>query len=154
MVVAWNINKKLLAGALACVLTTTSLVGCTTIKDFNYETDEQGYVTRLSSKITYSRINNDCKFIKVKNNITNEEYYTISIYLFNSVTWRHEDYDLFTSQNLSLGDFEKEYVGSVTAYLIAYKMVKDEYTEEELREVLNIFIENQEKDNSKQKVME
>ena len=51
---------------------------------------------------------------------------------------------------MSLGDFEKEYVGSVTDYLIAYKMVKDEYTEEELREVLNIFIENQEKDNTKQ----
>ena len=149
-----NINKKLLVGALTLAFTATSLVGCTTIESIDYTTNEQGYVNGFSSKISYEEIRKKCSFVKVKNNITNEEYYTIRISLFTADLLEFNCFDLFTSQDLSLGDFETEYVADVNKYLIAYNMVKDEYTEEELREVLNIFIENQEKDNTKQKIKE
>lgn len=149
-----NINKKLLAGALALVFTATSFVGCATISDIDYTTNEQGYVDGLSSKISYTKYIEKCSFIKVKNNIINDEYYTIGIRLFTDDLLDICCFDLFTRQNLSLGDFELEYVDDVNEYLVAYNMVKDEYTEEELREVLNLFIENQEKDNTKQKVKE
>ena len=151
-----NVNKKLLAGGLALTMICTSLTGCVSIDDIKYTKDESGYIQGIDGNVTY-KILESCDFYKVKNNITQEEYYTILLsdidFFGNSIIYSAY-YDIFTKQNLTEGDFELEIVGSITEYLIAFNMVKEAYSEEELKEILNKFIEIQEKENNKQLVKE
>jgi len=140
-----NINKKLIASILAVSLT-TPLIGCegeqwSSIGYVNYVIDENGYINGIDGTVQYWNLF-DCSFVKVYNNITDENYYTISL---RDVTDVH--YDIFTRQNLEDSEaFEVEYFGSIYTWLNALGTTKDAYSEEELRELLNIFIEKQEKD--------
>ena len=136
-----NINKKLIAGILAISLSTT-LTGCGSsyIRDINYTRDENEYINGFEGTIAYWNLEK-CNFIKVHNNITDEEYYTIGL----TDGWSEKLYDLFTRQYLEDSKvFEVEYLDTVYTWINALGMSKDCYTEEELRELLNIFIEKQE----------
>lgn len=140
-----NLNKKLIAGALTFVLITVPLTGCDarTVLDDNisYETNESGYISGITGTVSYEFLKN-CRFCKVENKITEETYYTIG---FNVRTYRWiEGYDIFTKQDFSKGRYGLEIVDSVVLWLENLNKAKTEYTEEELREVLNIFIEKQE----------
>lgn len=148
-----NINKKLLAGALALVFTSTSFVGCAKSEEtYTYETNESGYVVGFNGTMSYEYLSS-CEFVKVKNKIKNEEYYTIAdIYIGRYYSLRSIK-DIFTKQELKYQDiFEYERICHVSDYLIAYNMKKAEYTEEEVKEILNLFIKNQENETTKQKI--
>ena len=137
-----NINKKLITLALTSTLILTP--GCTgrlEIDEVVYATDEHGYISSIDQKLSYDFLKK-CRFCKVKNNITEEEYYTVGIHVSN---YRMpEGYDVFTRQDFFKGDFDLEIFDKLEPWLINLNMVKAEYTEEELRELLNIFIEKQE----------
>lgn len=137
-----NINKKLITLALTSTLVLTPLTGCKrAINDVVYATDENGYITSIDQKLSYDFLTK-CRFCKVKNNITEEEYYTVGIHVSN---YRMpEGYDVFTKQDFFKGDFELEIFDKLEPWLINFNMVKAEYTEEEVRELLNKFIEKQE----------
>ena len=137
-----NINKKILAGTLALTLLTCGLSGCTSIKDIEYRRNEQGYVDGIESNVNYKFLEK-CRFCKIENKITEETYYTI-VYNASNYRWV-EGYDIFTGQNLFEGSYNLEIIDSVKQWLNNLNMVKDEYTEEELKEILNKFIEKQEK---------
>lgn len=79
-----------------------------------------------------------CYFCKIENNQTNEEYYTIAydINTSNSV----EIFDLFEESSF---DTEKADIKLLEYVDENFDVVKNEYTYEELREILNMFIENQ-----------
>ena len=135
-----NLNKKLIAGALAFVLITVPLSGCVSIEDINYTKDESGYRDGIDGAVSYDFLKR-CRFCKVENKITGESYYTIGFGV-SDYRWI-EGYDIFTRQDFRKGDFGLDIYDSVQMWLENLNMVKDEYTEEELREILNIFIEKQ-----------
>ena len=137
-----NINKKIIAGTLVFTLLTTGLSGCTTIKDIEYRRNEQGYVDGIESNVSYKFLI-ACNFCKVENKVTQETYYTI-VYDASNYRWT-EGYDIFTGQNFFEGSFGLEIIDNVKKWLVNLNVVKDEYTEEELKEILNIFVEKQEK---------
>lgn len=136
-----NINKKLIAGTLIFTLSIVPITGCATIKDIKYTTDESGYINGIEGTITYKLLKK-CYFCEIKNNITEETYYTIC-YMANTYRGSH-GYDIFTKQDFSKGDFDLEIVDEVEDWLVSLNKVKENYVEEELREILNIFIEKQE----------
>lgn len=141
-----NINKKLIAGLLTFTLITVPLTGCLSIDDISYSRDESGYINGIDGTVSYDFLKH-CRFCKVQNNITNESYYTIG---FNITTYRYESgYDIFTRQDWYKGDFELEVYDSVEIWLENFNKVKEEYTEEELREILNIFVEKQQQKKKK-----
>lgn len=137
-----NINKKIIAGTLALTLLTFGLSGCASIKDIEYRKNEQGYVDGIENNVSY-RLLEYCKFCKIENKITEETYYTI-VYNPNNYRWV-EGYDIFTGQNLFEGSYNLEIIDSVKKWLNNLNMIKNEYTEEELKGILNAFIEKQEK---------
>lgn len=137
-----SMNKKIIAGTLTLTLLTFGLSGCTSIKDIEYRRNEQGYVDGIESNVSYKFLKK-CSFCKIENKITEETYYTI-VYNASDYRWV-EGYDIFTGQNLFEGSYKLEIIDSVKKWLNNLNMIKDEYTEEELKELLNIFIEKQEK---------
>ena len=139
-----NIKK----GAIALAFITTIALttpACASINDITYATDASGYIDSIEGTVSYKFLES-CNFVKVINNVTDATYYTIV--LREGITAK--PYDIFTKQYLNsmYGEtiFEKEYYDNVVAWLNALNMTKSEYTEEDLRELLNIFIEKQEKD--------
>ena len=139
-----NINRKILAGGLA--LTLISSVGCTIKTDMKYRTDENGYIVGIDGSISKGFLSN-CYFCKVKNNITEVEYYTIlkKQPVFTDRATFHKKYDLFTNQELTNENFEITDECSVTNYLNAINKIKDEYTEEELKEFVDEYASTKEK---------
>ena len=137
-----SINKKIIAGTLALTLITSGLSGCTSIKDIEYRRNEQGYVDGIENNVSYNFLKK-CSFCKIENKITNESYYTI-VYNANDYRWA-EGYEIFTGRNLFEGNYDLEIIDSVKKWLNNLNMIKDEYTEEEIKELLNTFIEKQEK---------
>ena len=139
------INKRIITMFLTSSLILTPLTGCfeNTIDDVIYATDENGYISSIDQKLSYDFLTK-CHFCKVINNITEEEYYAIGIQVTN---YRQvEGYDIFTRQNFLKGDFDLEILDELEPWLINLNIVKAEYSEEEIRNLLKIFIEKQEKD--------
>lgn len=139
-----NIKK----GAIALAFITTiafTTPGCgASIDDITYETNANGYIESIEGTISYDFLEH-CYFAKVTNNVTDETYYTISLVNDYGPTIKY--YDIFTKQNLHNVDaFDVECYDNITVWLNALNMTKSEYTEVELRELLNIYIEKQEKD--------
>ena len=146
-----NINKKLIASALALTLITTGLTGCSdvSIEDISYVQNEQDNTQSISGAVKYETLKY-CAFYKVYNNKTDERYYTIALQDEYNGSYTVKYYDIFTGQYLNYSDYVFKSIDTVENYLVNLDMVKDEYTEEELKGLLNVFINNQE--NSKQLV--
>ena len=142
-----NIKK----GAIALAFITTIALttpACASISDISYEKNASGYIDSIEGTVSYSVLE-DCYFVRVNNKITDEVYYTMMLHKADSVSF--VCFDIFTRQVIAGNEktkeiFDVETCDEVTDWLRALNMVKDEYTEEDLREILNIFIEKQEKD--------
>lgn len=138
-----NINKKLVAGALVFALALVPLAGCDAISidNINYVTNEQGNIDfTIDSNTLYY-----CSFYEVHNNETNEDYYTIGFRDEYNGSYFIKIYDVFTKEELKVSEKSFRSIKQVNHYLDELDMVKQSYTEAELREVLNTFVENQEK---------
>lgn len=140
-----NIKK----GAIALAFITTiafTTPACASISDISYETNASGYIDSIEGTVSYDVLE-DCRFVRVTNKITDEVYHTIMLHELGSV---FICYDIFTRQVIfsdkSVEIFDVETCDEVTVWLRALNMEQDEYTEEELINLLNIFIEYQEKD--------
>ena len=148
-----NISKKVFALGVTFALIPATFSGCTvatSIDGIEYARNEQGYIDGVKGLISIKYLKNS-GFYEVTNDITGEKYYAILIY----DAFRNCYYDLFTKQNISKGEFTRsDMINSVEDYLIAYEMIKEMYTPEDLQELLNIFIENQDKEKDKQLVKE
>lgn len=150
-----NVNKRLIVGALSLTLLTTTLSGCGfKIDDVNYIRNEQGYIDEIDGTISYEFLSNYCIFCKVQNNLTGNEYYTIAyrpskvVPVWNSYTY----FNIFNNQNLKTSNNTYNEIDNVENYLIELNMFKSEYTEEDLRQVLNMFIKMQENKQNKEYV--
>ena len=138
-----NVSKKIIAGTLGTVIIITTpitLTGCSTVKSINYVKNEQGDGQCISGTVDYE-ILKQCDFYKIFNFISKKEYYTILYkeWLFGNY------YDIFNNNKMYIKKFDGEKISSVESYLNSVDMVKDKYTEEELRDILNKFILEQEK---------
>ena len=136
-----NINKKILTGSLALILLTTGLTGCASvsIEDIKYKKNEQGYVQSLET------IKNDtlkyCGIYKVRNNKEDKLYYTICLRDDFNGTLQVKYYDIFTGEELKYSDCVFNMVEVLDDYLDSEKT---EYKEEELKNILNEFVQKEE----------
>ena len=140
-----NIKK----GAIALAFITTIALttpACASINDITYATNASGYIDSIEGTVSYELLEK-CYFARITNKITDETYYTI---MYHKNKPGYICIDTFTKQTVygeGFNDFfDIECYDGITDWLNVLNMVKDEYTEEELREILNIFIEKQEKD--------
>lgn len=141
-----NISKKALAGAMAFVLITTGLSGCSdvSIEDISYVQTEQDNAPSIEGTVSYETLKY-CAFYKVYNNKTEERYYTIALQDAYNGSYMVKYYDIFTGHQLDYSDYAFKSIDTVENYLVDLDMVKEEYTKEELNNLLNIFLNNQEK---------
>lgn len=151
-----NINQKLISGALAFALLTTGLTGCSdvSISEISYTVNEQDGSQNIDGTVSYETLK-CCSFYKVYNpNKPNGKYYTIALKDDYNGTLFVKYYDIFTGVELKYGNHGFQSIETVENYLINLDMVKKEYTEEELKGLLNKFIETEinSKKNNKQLV--
>lgn len=136
-----NINKKLITGTLVVAFMATSLVGCASVSidDIKYKKDEQGYVQSIDTigKDTLKY----CGIYKVRNIKEDKLYHTICLRDDFNGTYQVKYYDAFTGQELKYSDYAFHMVDVLDEYL---KEDKTEYTEEELRGILNKYLEKEE----------
>ena len=139
-----NINKKLIAGALALTFVTTGLTGCSdvSISEISYTVNEQDGSKSIDGAVGYETLKY-CSFYRVYNNKTNVKYYTIALQDAYNGSYMVKYYDIFTGQYLNYSDYAFKSIDTVENYLINLDMVKEEYTVEELKELLNKFIETE-----------
>ena len=137
-----NINKKIVAGTLVFVLVAVPLTGCNavSIDDIKYIKNEQGYVQSIDSirKDTLKY----CGIYKVRNIKEDKLYYTICLRDDFNGTYEVKYYDIFTGEELKHSNYSFHLVEILDEYLVEDK---ETYKEEELREILNIFVDNLEK---------
>ena len=144
-----NINRKLIAGSLALTFLTTPLTGCSkvSINDIKYIKNDQGYVQGIEESVSCDTLKY-CNFYEVYNQATESRYYTICLRDDFNGTYEVKYYDVFTGQELKYSDYVFSEVETLDDYL---DKEKTEYSEKELKEILNKVIEIQ-KENNKQLV--
>ena len=146
-----NVNKRLLAGAFAATIIATGLTGCTgavSIDDIKYKKDEKGYVQNIQENISVDTLKY-CEIYKVYDQKEEKRFYTICLRDDFNGSYHVKYYDIFTGVELVYSDYRFLSVGSLDEYLVEDKT---EYSEEELRGMLNSFVET--KENQKQLVKE
>lgn len=138
-----NINKKIIAGALTFALIGVPLAGCDAISidNINYVSNEQG---DINFTIDYKMLEH-CSFYRVYNNKIDKEYYTICLIDEYNGSYFIKTYDIFTKEELKISENSFKAITAVSHYLKELDMVKESYTETELKEILNVFVENHEK---------
>lgn len=137
-----NINKKLIAGALVFTLVSVPFAGCdsVSIDSINYVTTEQGNSFTVNRETI-----NYCSFYRVYNNKVDKEYYTIAFKDEFNGSYFVKYYDIFTKEEIKYSENSFKSIMPVNDYLEENDMVKEVYTSAELEEILNIFVEKQEK---------
>lgn len=135
-----NISKKLVTGALVFTLVGFPLMGCDAISidNISYASDEQG---NMMFNIDYNMLKH-CSFYRVYNNKIDKEYYTICLIDEYNGSYFIKTYDIFTKEELKISENSFKAITAVSHYLKEIDMVKDSYTETELKEILNVFIES------------
>lgn len=136
-----SINKKILAGTIVLGLTATTLMGCDTTTHFEYTTNEQGkYV--CNNVMKYSNIQkDDYKVIRIMRGTD------ITIYItkkeragyFSKGQEYFYYYDIFGTDVVYTNYSTKTTLlreENLEDYLINYDKVQEEYTEEEMQEIL------------------
>ena len=138
-----NISKKLVAGALTFALVMVPLDGCDSVS-----IDSIKY-TVSSGEVTKKGISNEnleyCYFYEVYNNKTKEKYYTIVFQDVWNGGYLIKYYDIFTEKQLMQSDFVIKYMDPIKKYLEEENLIKNEYTEEELKEILSNYVKTLEK---------
>lgn len=143
-----KINRKILAGAMSFVFLSSSFIVFT----LNKSKDKKIFINGV---VSYNTIATNDYFIKVENQTTNKEYYTIGVDGKNFIDDENKSkktYDLFTGEKLDNKTYEIEKLKLVKEYLTEIDMEQDEYTEDELKDILKIFAKNETKQGEKQKV--
>ena len=138
-----NIKK----GAIALAFITTiafTTPACASINDITYESNASGYKVGIEGTVSHKLLER-AKFVKVYNNLTEETSYTIGV-LEPLAGHRYDLFNRRSFANTGGGMWRYENLDDAEEWLISLDMLKDEYTEEELINLLNIFIEYQEKD--------
>ena len=138
-----NLSKKIIAGVLTFSLVGVPLTGCDAISidNISYKENEQGNIS-----FTVNRENlNYCSFYRVYNNKIDKEYYTIAFKDEFNGSYLIKYYDIFTKEEIKYSENSFRAVISVNDYLEGLDLTKDLYTDDELKEVLDTFIEKQEK---------
>ncbi len=137
-----NINKKIIAGALVFALAGVPLAGCNavSIDDIKYSTNVNGDIQGIDGVVSSNTLNY-CSFYTVYNNETNERYCTIGLMDEWNGTYFIKYYDIFTKEELVPAKFSFKSIKSVNEYLNEINKIKQEYTEEELKQILNMFVE-------------
>lgn len=134
-----NINKKIFAGVLCLVLLTPTFVSCTTtdINEVNYSMNKDGSVIGINGTVSYDVIK-ECEIYKVTDKESLSTFYVIA--LFERGWFDTYLYDIFTKEDYTNRRFIlNEKLKSLEYYLNEFDMVKDEYTEEELKNILDQF---------------
>lgn len=133
-----NVNKKLIASTLAVAFTLTSLTGCkdVSINDIKYIKNNQGYVQGIDTvkKETLEY----CGVYKVRNIKEERLYYTICLRDDFNGTYEVKYYDIFNGEELKYSDYTFNEVETLSDYL---DKEKKEYTEIELKEILDKYNE-------------
>ena len=137
-----NINKKLIASSLAVAFTLTSLVGCASVSidDIKYKKDEQGYAQSIENTVSINTLKY-CGIYKVRNVKENKLYHTICLRDNFNESHQVKYYDIFTGQELKYSDYAFNMIEELDGYL---EQEKSEYKEEELRGILNKYLEKEE----------
>lgn len=148
-----NVNKKLLAEVLIFTLSTTPLVGCS--NSLKYEKNKQGELVCIN-KVKHSFVE-DYKVVVFEID-GKQSIFIAEVLETNSFsgrgTYRKEYYNIFGGQLIysSLNDdtnlkiIEEEYLMS---YLIKYDKVKSEYSEDDLKEILELIKNDYKKEKDK-----
>lgn len=152
-----NINKRLIAGMLGGVMLATplTLTGC---GSYEYVTDTDGSVKLDSDKMYPYNDVKDLRLINVKTKI-NENLYLVysNKYFFTGIPMDY--HDVFTGKeiihNNSNGVVTTEGVEllseeSVEQYLISYDMLKESYSVEDLKDLLEKIKQDVYSDNNKE----
>jgi len=135
-----NINVKVISGILAFTLV-TSLSGCAnvSIDNIKYKKDEQGYVQCIENTIGINTLKY-CAIYKVRNVEEQKLYHTICLRDDFNGTYQVKYYDIFTGEELKHSNYNFRMIEDLDDYLEQDKL---EYTEEELREMLNKFLQKE-----------
>ena len=140
-----NISKKAIASAMSFVLITTGLAGCSnvSIEDISYVENEHDNTKAINGTVNYETLKH-CAFYKVYDNKSPKgKYYTIALQDEYNGSYFVKYYDIFTGVELKYSNYGFKSIEAVENYLISLDMVKKEYTEEELKGLLNKFIETE-----------
>lgn len=129
-----NINKKLIATALAFTLVAIPLTGCAESENFEYSTNEQGqYVA--SGNVEYDFLK-QCSFLVVENS----KYNTIEYYIVKENTIFYYS-DIFNDKNVIRQNGEENrkilVCDQLGDYLYATNNIKANYTKEEVELILS-----------------
>lgn len=151
-----NLNKKLVTGALITTLVMSSLTGCASTKDFEYERlDNAGRQVVEITGTMESEIANDLKVIELK--VFDEDYlflarrYDMGTNVNGKWAYTYEYWDVFEDYQIisltglvgvdpvqidtSKENFKLVKETSLNEYLIYYGYKQKEYTPDELKEI-------------------
>ena len=136
-----NINTKVLAASLSLVMTTTFLGGC--YDNFSYTTDSEGNV-QIEGHVEHKLVKDSYKIIETELHGKREIYLVKKVLNSQSVSY----YDVFNNylilnvlkdNNETTGDSDINLISenNFSDYLIYYDEVKGNYSEEDLKRVLD-----------------
>lgn len=136
-----NINKKIIAGVLTFALVTIPLTGCDAVSldNISYSTNDQGDLNFSINSETLKY----CSIYRVYNNKLNKEYYTIGFMDEYNGSYLIKYYDIFTKEEIKYSENAFNSIISVNDYLKEIGMEKESYTDVELKEILDTFLEKQ-----------
>lgn len=149
-----NINKKLIAGLLAVSLT-TGLTGCRVYYGMESEISEGGHTVYVNAK--YNDMHN-WKVIAFDFNGVQSFYLAEKITMNGKFSTTISYYNIFGGQCLYTEGNENTELSilmeaNLTDYLITYDRVQSEYTEQELKDILNQIREDYKQEKDKQLVI-
>ena len=138
-----NINKRLLVGVLGGIILTTPLT-LTACNSYEYVTEEDGSI-KLDPNRMYSYNDvKDLRIINVKTKINENLYLAYSeSYFFTGIPMGY--YDTFTGKEIIHNNSNGEVITKgvellseedINQYLISYDMLKDSYSVEDLKVLL------------------
>lgn len=148
-----NINKKLIAGTLALTLLTIPLCGCSGM-ELKYKENSRGEMVCVGN-VKYIYLQNYKVLVLGKDD---EQFFYIvrleSTGDYGSNEACEEYYDVFGGDLVYSTDIETEYkmitVIELNDYLVSYDMIRKEYSEQELKDLLENIKKDFDKKTEKQ----
>lgn len=148
-----NINKKLILGTLALTLITIPLCGCSGM-ELKYEENSKGEIVCVEN-IKYKYLQNYKVLVLGKDD---EQFFYIArlelIGDYGSNEAREEYFNVFGGDLVYSTNIETEFklitVLELNDYLVSYNKIKKEYSEQELKELLETIKKDFNKKTEKQ----
>lgn len=156
-----NINKRLISGGLSLTLVTLSLTGCGTNGRLEYEINEHGDNVCVS-EASYDYLK-ECKVLVFEKNskimvclakeVNYDTYYNNYTAYYN-IFGEQEIYRDGRDGNEKINSLKLLSNEPFVNYLIEYDKIKDTYTEQELKEIVDMIRDDYQKENNKELVKE